>query len=203
MSRLFPSLIHYVGRAVLATFLLAQLALGQSGGQTNLFDSVPEPLRDRFLERFNLSLEYERTGQWEKLYDLSAKVPQQFRPWKSKEEFIKTSSDNPGGLVLLGFTSKEVIYVRGAEEWVIRGCGKWQKRGRDNASGAKDIYYSGAVFAFYREGDWYFSPITIDSDQNREVMACGKTSQTRLNPSFQPKGYRPRPSVGLKIARDQ
>src|SRR4051794_21888201 len=68
-----------VTAAALMLMISGMAATGNSQGKAQKkFEAVPEHLRARLIERLDLYVEYERTKQYEKLYDLllvSVEVP--------------------------------------------------------------------------------------------------------------------------------
>jgi hypothetical protein len=70
---------------LLLAVLLCTTAHGQAKDQ-DVFAPVPAPLRARLVERLKLLIEYQRTQQWEKQYDLLSVLVTQ---GASKEDHVK------------------------------------------------------------------------------------------------------------------
>jgi hypothetical protein len=137
--------------------LLCSLALGQSRKE-ELFAPVPTQLRGRLVERLKLLVEYQRTQQWEKQYDLLSELVTQ---GKGKDEFVKLNRHYYSEVVpddlILDFTPKSVTAQSESVdygEWTIFGCARLHKKGR-----VLQLY--GSVSAYRQNNDWYFSQVGL------------------------------------------
>ncbi len=137
------------------TLLFSSAAVGQSNSREQVFDSVPEPLRVRLIERLRLMAEYERTQQWEELYDLLEK-----RQIEGKESFVEQRRRNAANqkerwLIEFVPTSidKERVEISKAN-YRITGYAKVRERGCI-------VKREGTVYAFLQDGEWYFSGYLI------------------------------------------
>lgn len=134
----------------------ASTVAAQSDSWEEVFASVPEQLRVGLVERFRLLAEYERTERWGELYDLLIKPLDQ-----SKESFVeqrrKDSSSRPERW-LVEFVptkvDKEQIEVTKAD-YRITGYAKVR-------AGGCVVKRGGTVYAFLRDGEWYFSGYLIE-----------------------------------------
>jgi hypothetical protein len=142
---------------LLLASLLCSSALGQSRKE-ELFASVPTQLRGRLVERLKLLVEYQRTRQWEKQYDLLSELVTQ---GKGKDEFVKLNRHYYTEVVpddlILDFTPKSVTAQSESVdygEWTIFGCAKLHKKGH-----ILQLY--GSVSAYRQNNDWYFSQVGL------------------------------------------
>lgn len=144
--------------AVISLFLIllfSSAAVGQNNSWEQVFDSVPEHLRARLIERLRLMAEYERTQQWEELYDLLEK-----RRLESKESFVEQRRKNAATqqerwlieFVPTGIdkehreTSKADYRITGYVKVRERGC---------------IVKREATVYAFLQDGECYFSGYLI------------------------------------------
>ena len=137
-----------------ALFLTPVAGSQQRGSEQNALVNVPEQLRPRLIERLNLLVEYERTQQWDRMYDL---LGEQFKisveGGMSRERWLRDRSRSR----LSRFTPKSAILLFGTEEtgyWIILGCGEYSRRGPNER-------LESSVEAYRENGDWYFSPIGV------------------------------------------
>lgn len=151
------------------SFLIVSLFCITAYGQDNeqdVFASVPTPLRARLVERFKMLVEYQRTQQWEKQYDLLSVAATQ---GDSKEDHVKRLQRwyaEGLGDILIDFTPKSANYESGAPfDAIIFGCAKLRKK--------KDVVELYASVEAYRENDdWYFSPIGIVTSVGGKPKPC-------------------------------
>jgi len=147
---------YIITATCLFLILLSTLTVtGQTDSWERAFDSVPESLRPRLVERFRLMADYERIQQWDKLYDLLEK-----RRVPSKESFVeqrRNASSNQQLNWLVEFVptnvDKEHIDISKAD-YRITGYAKVRERGCM-------VKREGTVYAFLQEGEWYFSGYLI------------------------------------------
>ncbi|HEX8494748.1 MAG TPA: hypothetical protein VF658_18025 [Pyrinomonadaceae bacterium] len=112
------------------------------------FRAVPAPLRQRLVERFNLYIEYERTQQYKKLFDLLSQTYIANQNL-SRAHFPEYRSRNK----LIDFKLKAVstsIIVGNTDEYEITGMAKFQRG--ENISSEEVL-----LKAYWQDGDWYFS----------------------------------------------
>ena len=134
------------------------LALPASGQVENSkkFRPVPAQLRERLVERFNLYVEYERTRQYEKLFDLLS------------QEYISNQHLTREGYLqsrlldkLVEFKPRAVtkeparVYLKGViipnlNVYEIIGIAKFQR-------GAKVVEEERLLEARLQDNDWYFT----------------------------------------------
>jgi len=142
----------------LLVLVLLSLANGHVKLQNEAFAPVPESARSRLIERLNLSIEYQRTHQWDKLYDLLFD-----KGGKSRESYVRKQRSKKIRLGdgLVEFAARSVTYIDREDIWAIAGCARWRSRGRDE-------YHSSSIYAKLRDGEWYFSQAAI-------IILCGDT----------------------------
>lgn len=143
----------------LLVMMLAVYVHGHSQEQ-KVFDAVPEALRARLVERLHLYVEYQRTKEYDKLFDLfSEPTINKFFHDQSKADFVKAyqGGDAQGSssrLIEFTPTHTEKIAGDGAGElFVIYGKARLCEAGK--AIEKKRV----AIEAQLQNGDWYFSPI--------------------------------------------
>jgi hypothetical protein len=145
--------------AVISIFLTllfsSSAAVGQIDSWEQVFNSVPDPLRVRLIERFRLMAVYERTQQWEELYDLLEKSH-----IEGKESFVEQRRRNAANQKerwLIEFVPKSIdkehIEMSKAN-YRITGYAKVRER-------RCIVKREGTVYAFLQDGEWYFSGYLI------------------------------------------
>lgn len=149
--------------------LIASLFSVPTYGQANdqdVFAPVPALLRTRLVERLKLLIEYQRTQQWEKQYDLLSVVATQ---GDSKEEHVKRLQRwyaEGLGDILIDFTPKSVTYKSGAPfDAAIFGCAKLREKGRI-------VEFYASVEAYREQDEWYFSPIGVVTPVDGKPQPC-------------------------------
>lgn len=86
------STLHHSHKGFLMCALilvLFTLSVQARGREQSVFDVVPEPLRAQLIERLKLYVEYQRTRQYEKLYDLYSRttIERVFKN-QTRDEFV-------------------------------------------------------------------------------------------------------------------
>jgi hypothetical protein len=145
---------------------------------------VPRPVRGRLIERLKLLLEYERTRQYDKEFDLLSNIYTQ----ESREKFLKRI----GGKDKLDFTPISIGIVlreKDYEWWWIDGCATKIDSGK-----RLDAY----VWAYLQHGEWYFSVVAINVPIDGAPKPClpqrKSTQRTR-----QRTAARPSPCSAAKV----
>jgi hypothetical protein len=146
-------------RKSLSLLFLTLAAFWSTPGQSQVvnpakaFAPVDAAMRQRLEERLKLFVEYERTRQWDKLYDLV------YKPYihnESKEAFIRKRKffSGAGASDTLNFIPEATVTSRVGIEgnYSIEGCLKVRWRGR-----VRD-WFAG-VDAYLENGEWYFTEI--------------------------------------------
>ena len=147
-------------------FLLLLAAYGQAGDGLKVFDPVPADQRERLAERLKLLVEYQRTKQYEKAFEILPKVHTQ-HPELTKEEFL-AAIRTQGKAHIVDFVPEyttENPTIDG--EYAIYGCAK-VREGR----GMKK--WQAATYASLEDEEWYFSDIlfTFPSLHARNPATC-------------------------------
>ena len=146
--------------------LLLLEAYGQAGDSLKVFHPVPANQRAHLAERLKLLVEYQRTKQYDKLFELLPKVHTQ-HPELTKEKFL-ADIRTQGKAHIIGFIPEyttENPTIDG--EYAIYGCA----RVRDGWSTKK---WQAATYASLENGEWYFSDIlfTFPSLHARNPSPC-------------------------------
>src|SRR5258708_6862129 len=157
-NRHFLHSLRYPFLASLLVYVVSFSANGNVKSQNNPFAAIPESSRSRLIERLNLSIEYQRTHQWDKLYGLRYDKGGQTRESYVRKQRHYKIRDGDG---LVEFNARQVIYIDREDKWIIEGCARWHSRGRDQ-------YHSSSTNAKFREGEWYLSEVAIN-------ILCGDT----------------------------
>ncbi|HEX8143896.1 MAG TPA: hypothetical protein VF553_14955 [Pyrinomonadaceae bacterium] len=120
--------------------------------------AIPQHLRARLIERLKLYVEYERTKQYEKLYDLLWEYvvdPNSL----SRESYVKASKKTIAEgyrSVLLEFKPTGTIDLSVNEEGLIR----YDIWGTAKVNSEGEIYKKdAAIEARWINGEWYFSSV--------------------------------------------
>lgn len=144
--------------AGLLAMLIVRVTFAQDAGQKAL-DAIPEPLRPQLVEQLALYVEYQRTKQYDKLYDLfSRSTIQTVFSNQTKEEFVRAyqSGDAEGTSVrLIEFTptASQKTQEDSSDLYVIYGKAKMCQKGEEIRKPRV------AVTAQLQEGKWYFSTV--------------------------------------------
>jgi len=152
--------------------LLVAVICASAHGQTNTddpFAGVPTTLRASLRERLKLLVQYQRSQQWEKHYDLLFFT---FTQGMTKEEYAKRSRHwytevVPEDLILDFVPRATIIHEASADArwWTIEGCAKFRKKGR-----IENLYAS--VDAHRYRGNWYFSDVGAISPIDGPPQRC-------------------------------
>jgi hypothetical protein len=123
---------------------------------TKKFASVPASIRERLVERLNLYLEYDRTNQQEKKYDLFSEAYKTVS-WKNKADYIKFLHDEEAKGTERTFVAFDISSVEDESLddsdyriFHINGVIKFKRRGKLK----KKNWF---LDARYQNGEWYFS----------------------------------------------
>jgi len=155
---------HLLNTAFLLTFLVSGVivpAYSQTKEQKKeqkIFAAVPEHLRARLIQRLDLYVEYERTKQYEKLYDLLWEYvvnPNNL----SREAYVNASKKTIAEgyrSILLEFKPTDTIDLSLDDEGIVSydiwGIAKVKSEGKVYEKDA-------AIEARWINGEWYFSGV--------------------------------------------
>jgi hypothetical protein len=126
------------------------------GDDQKAFASVPETIRPHLIERFQLLVLYEGGGQWDRQYDLLER-----RYAGDKDKYLaqrQRNSSNPKDKWIFDFVAEhvEVGYNDNVQaNYKVIGYAKVQERGCL-------VKRKGFVYAFLRNGEWYFSGFIVE-----------------------------------------
>ena len=142
---------------ILFQFALASLLAAPSSGQIKndkKFSIVPKQLRERLVERLNLYVEYDRTEQCDKLFDLYSEsfIKQQKM---SKDSFVRLAESIPvsSRSVLLEYKVTSINKPSYTKE-----PGVFEIVGRIRISqGGRVVEGERILEARLQNGDWFFS----------------------------------------------
>jgi hypothetical protein len=161
-------LMYRAALSLVLTALLVMPAQSQADNLTKVFAPVDVALRQRLAERLRLYVEYERTHQWDKLYDLTSK---QYLENDSREEFVKRQRffSGDGFSDTLGFIPQSTVtsYYGIEGNYSIEGCMKVRWKGRIH-------YWHAGVDAYWEDGDWYFSTISTITGIDAPPRPCAR-----------------------------
>jgi hypothetical protein len=143
---------------VTAFLVILVCSLSAARAQTpsyEVFAPIPEGERARLVQRLNLLVEYQRTKQWAKQYDLLASL---LTRAESKRDFVSRTRQaytRWGRTPLLAFTPYKVASVQvdaGRKAWFIYGCSQVLEKGQKVSQFA-------FVEAYKERNDWFFSEL--------------------------------------------
>ena len=157
---------------LLLCLLLLTLCCMPTYGQMkdhDVFAPVPAALQASLVERLRLLIEYQRTQQWDKQYDLLSIAVTQ---GNSKDEYVKRNRHwytevAPEDLVL-DFAPKTTIVRESSADagwWTIEGCARFRQHGRIVALPA-------AVDAYRDRGNWYLSSVGVITPIDGKPQPC-------------------------------
>jgi hypothetical protein len=134
--------------------LFSSLTLAQAA-DAEVFGAIPEAQRPRLIERLNLLIEYQKTQQWAKQYDLLSSLT---KSAEGKQDFINRTRQaytKWGRTPLISFTpynAGQMQVAPGRMPWVIAGCSQVLEKG-------EKVSKLAMVEAYREKGDWYFSEV--------------------------------------------
>ena len=147
-----------------STFILlviSSVIFAQAPSRTEeekVFAAIPQHLRARLIERLNLYVEYERTKQYEKLYDLlwlSVVPPMNL----SRDAYVDASKKTIAKgyrSVLLEFKPTDTLDLSLNDEDIVR----YDIWGTAKVDDGEKIYEkNAAIEARWINGEWYFSGV--------------------------------------------
>jgi hypothetical protein len=151
-----------IGRLSWLMFVVVVFAIYTPAQNTDpkTFDAIPQSMRPRLIERLELYVEYQRTKQYDHLYDLLSRsaIQKMFRG-QSKAEFTKAyqkGDDERTSTRIIHFipaaTAKEQD-ADGATIYLIYGKASLWEMGEFSRS------RSIVIGAQLQDGDWYFSSL--------------------------------------------
>ena len=142
---------------VLVIFVLAQSQTKEQKRVEKVFVPIPQHLRARLIERLNLYVEYERTQQYEKLYDLSLEsvaAPITL----DREAFVEATKNGISKgyrSILLKFQPTGIIDLSVENENLVRYHISGISKEMDQRG--KSYEREAAIEVRWMNGDWYFS----------------------------------------------
>jgi len=145
-----------------AICLLIYAASAQEVTDSEKFSSVPTLARNRLIERLNLFLEYDRTNQYEKKFELFGKYYLKVLKW-SKSDYVKLMQEKEQqgkGERLIDFkiTSVEKMAYSDSDKLIICKIYGNEKFLR----GSKRKSEKRLIEARYENGEWYFSDWLVE-----------------------------------------
>jgi hypothetical protein len=144
-------------------FTLTPPTYGQSGESLKVFAPVPANQRSQLYKRLEMLIEYERTQQWNRLFDMLPKIHNQ-HPEETREGFVRRVGGS--NVVTLDFVPEHTITnITIDAEYMIYGCAKSRWEGRIR-------WFRAAVGAALENGEWYFTPITLVSGIDAPPRPC-------------------------------
>jgi hypothetical protein len=160
---MFPRII-----AIIVVLFLVLPVVAQTPN-SKVFAPIDPTLQPHLSERLKLFVEYDRTQQWDKLYDLTYKPDIKNEP---RDQFIKRQRlfSGAGASRTIAFTpqstqkSPEGI----TDNFLIEGCLKINWKGRVRR-------WRATVDAYLVDGEWYFTGIfTIVAGTDAPPQPCLK-----------------------------
>ena len=112
----------------------------------DIFQVIPPENRERLRERLASFLEYKKTGQWGKLYDLF------YEKKMKKEAYIKLNNENPSDNQMIEFVPKTISqgFLNDNNAYLIEGCLTLKLKN-------KFIKENDIIVAHLVDKEWYFS----------------------------------------------
>jgi hypothetical protein len=148
--------------------LLLVLLLATYGQENDLsrFNPVPGNQRARLKERLKLLIEYQRTKQYDKLFEMLPTIHTQ-HPELTKEKFLADIRKQGKAHVVDFIPEYTRVNPTGDGEFEINGCAKVHE-------GLSTKKWQAATYASLENGEWYFSDIlfTFTTMHAREPAAC-------------------------------
>jgi hypothetical protein len=132
------------------------ILVGAQDNEQKAFSSVPESVRARLIERFQLLVLYETTEQWDLLYELLEP-----RYAKGKDEYValrRRNSLRSAEKWIFGFVperTEEGYTSKLPADYKVVGYAKVKERGCL-------VKRNGIVYAFLQNGEWYLSGFIVE-----------------------------------------
>jgi hypothetical protein len=159
---------HLTASLLMLTALTTASAQSHTGEPSKVFAPVDASQHQRLSERLKLYVEYERTHQWGKLYELTSKW---YLEKETRDEFVKrrASFSGDGFSDTLDFVPHYTVnsYIGMEGNYSIYGCMKVLWKGRIH-------YWQAGVDAFWENGDWYFSSVSAITGIDAPPRPCLK-----------------------------
>lgn len=153
---------------LILTALMIANAQSHANNLSKIFAPVDSSQRQRLSERLKLYVEYERTHQWGKMYELTSK---QYLEKDTRDEFVKrqASFSGEGFSDTLDFVPHHTVtsYIGMEGNYSIEGCMKVRWKGRIH-------YWQAGVDTYWENGDWYFSSISAITGIDAPPRPCRK-----------------------------
>ncbi len=162
MKKLFTTIFFLAFSALILVVPVFSQTKEQKREQ-KVFAAIPENLRIRLVERLNLYIEYERTKQFDKLYDLLRESVTDTKGLNRDSYVNGTKKTIAEGYrsVLLKFKPISTLDITFADEVVatyqIFGTAKVRK-------GKNDYEITAGIDARWINEEWYFSGVGIVED---------------------------------------
>ncbi len=159
MKKLFTTIFFLVFSALVLVVPVFSQTKEQKREQ-KVFAAIPENLRARLIERLKLYVEYERTNQYEKLYDLSLEsvVATNGLSRDAYVNAIKKAIDRGYENILLKFKPTSTLNITFADEEVAT----YQVFGMAKVRKGKDTYeITAGIDARWINEEWYFGGVGV------------------------------------------
>jgi hypothetical protein len=145
----------HMGMCIVIFLFHLSITYGQSKPD-KVFDVLPSPIREKLIERLKLRIDYERDGDWGKLYDIL------FEPQTNKEDYIKQNKDIEDDLHfrMIDFTPRKIsLLYPNTDIYEIEGCVTESIKGKTHK--VNDIIEARLV-----NGEWYFAYFGVVYNDN-------------------------------------
>jgi hypothetical protein len=145
--------------------LLLLVTYGQVANSLRVFEPVPTNQRAHLNERLMLLIKYQRTKQYDKLFEMLPKIHTQ-HPEMTKEKFLAQIRMRKAHVVdFIPEYTTENPTIDG--EYAINGCAKVREGWRTNK-------WQAAIYASLEHGEWHFSDIlfTFSTLHARDPTHC-------------------------------
>ena len=150
--------------------VLGFIGIATCQSSSDVYSKIPQELRERFVERITLLIEYEKTHKWGKLYELlylGIKQNETIEQYSKRREYWLNEIPRDQ---FIDFTPHSLRPPDNTQlgEWIVFGCITRSEKGQIRK-------WEGMISAFYDKDDWYFSEPGIFVSTNGRSTECGKS----------------------------
>ena len=166
-SNLKPVTLMFLRIITIAVVLFLSLPVVAQNPSSQVFAPIDPTLQPHLRERLKLFVQYDRTEQWEKFYDLTYKPNIKN---ETRDDFVKRqrlfSSDGASRTIAFTPRNTQKSPEGISDNFLIEGCLKVNWKGRVHD-------WRATVDAYFVDGEWYFSDIfTIVSGTDAPPQPC-------------------------------
>jgi hypothetical protein len=159
-------LLKIITCSCLFFFLTSNNVLQGQTTKNDLFKEVSPEKREQLTLRLQALIEYQRSHQWDKHYDLLATTYTQGMD-KNTYISVNTEENTQANLQLISFTPSHISIDSTGLELILSGCGQFNDNGK-----LRDL--ESVVIVCYQNNNWYFTPVSLSLEMDGDPISCKK-----------------------------